>query len=260
MVELEGGIRRQTFAAAAGHRPRPLLPAALLRRRLDGGRHRARAARRGDALGGDAGRAGRAGASGSLITHFHPDHVGAAADLAELTGAPVFQGAGDYDQCVRTWGELRVAGADARLPARPRHARRRMSSRSQEEGRRVRAVRALRARPRAPRPRGRARRLGGAAPARPRRRPPRAPARRDPGRRRHPARIDHPERRPLSGLPARSARRLPRVAGAHRRARPADRAAGPRRADRGSRREGARADRAPRERLDRTATRSTAAA
>ena len=44
------------------------------------------------------------------ITHFHPDHVGAAADLAELTGAPVFQGVDDYDQCIRTWGELRVAG------------------------------------------------------------------------------------------------------------------------------------------------------
>ena len=44
------------------------------------------------------------------ITHFHPDHVGAAADLVELTGAPVFQGADDYDQCLRTWGELRVTG------------------------------------------------------------------------------------------------------------------------------------------------------
>ena len=38
-----------------------------------------------------------------FITHFHPDHVGAAADLAELTGAPVYQGALDYEQCERTW-------------------------------------------------------------------------------------------------------------------------------------------------------------
>ncbi len=42
-----------------------------------------------------------------VITHFHPDHVGAAADLAELTGAPVHQGKEDYAQCVRAWGELR---------------------------------------------------------------------------------------------------------------------------------------------------------
>jgi glyoxylase-like metal-dependent hydrolase (beta-lactamase superfamily II) len=49
-----------------------------------------------------------------VITHFHPDHVGAAADLAALTSAPVHQGADDYDQCVRTWGEVRN---DERMPA-----------------------------------------------------------------------------------------------------------------------------------------------
>ena len=38
-----------------------------------------------------------------FITHFHPDHVGAAEDLAALTGAPVYQGALDYEQCERTW-------------------------------------------------------------------------------------------------------------------------------------------------------------
>ena len=43
-----------------------------------------------------------------LITHFHPDHVGAAGVLAELTGAPVAQGREDYEQCVRAWGELRA--------------------------------------------------------------------------------------------------------------------------------------------------------
>jgi glyoxylase-like metal-dependent hydrolase (beta-lactamase superfamily II) len=48
-----------------------------------------------------------------VITHFHPDHVGAAADLAALTGARVYQSADDYDQCVRTWGELRN---DERMP------------------------------------------------------------------------------------------------------------------------------------------------
>lgn len=40
-----------------------------------------------------------------FITHFHPDHVGAAADVAELTGAPVLQGAADYEQCRRAWGD-----------------------------------------------------------------------------------------------------------------------------------------------------------
>jgi glyoxylase-like metal-dependent hydrolase (beta-lactamase superfamily II) len=42
-----------------------------------------------------------------VITHFHPDHVGAAAPLAELTGAPVLQGTEDYAQCVRAWGTER---------------------------------------------------------------------------------------------------------------------------------------------------------
>ena len=48
-----------------------------------------------------------------VITHFHPDHVGAAADLAGLTGAPVHQGREDYDQCVRTWGGV---GRPERMP------------------------------------------------------------------------------------------------------------------------------------------------
>jgi glyoxylase-like metal-dependent hydrolase (beta-lactamase superfamily II) len=40
-----------------------------------------------------------------FITHFHPDHVGAAAEVAALTGAPVLQGAVDYEQCRRAWGD-----------------------------------------------------------------------------------------------------------------------------------------------------------
>ncbi|MGH3119345.1 MAG: MBL fold metallo-hydrolase, partial [Gaiellales bacterium] len=39
-----------------------------------------------------------------FVTHFHPDHVGAAADDHELTGAPVYQGALDYAQCELVWG------------------------------------------------------------------------------------------------------------------------------------------------------------
>lgn len=39
-----------------------------------------------------------------FVTHFHPDHVGAAAALARLAGAPVLQGREDYRQCVNAWG------------------------------------------------------------------------------------------------------------------------------------------------------------
>ncbi|HEY7018939.1 MAG TPA: MBL fold metallo-hydrolase [Gaiellaceae bacterium] len=39
-----------------------------------------------------------------VITHFHPDHVGGARDVHELTGAPVFEGVEDYRQAERVWG------------------------------------------------------------------------------------------------------------------------------------------------------------
>jgi glyoxylase-like metal-dependent hydrolase (beta-lactamase superfamily II) len=39
-----------------------------------------------------------------FVTHFHPDHIGAAADLHELTGATVYEGALDYAQCELVWG------------------------------------------------------------------------------------------------------------------------------------------------------------
>ncbi len=38
-----------------------------------------------------------------FITHFHPDHVGAARDIVDLTGATVFQGTLDLEQCIRVW-------------------------------------------------------------------------------------------------------------------------------------------------------------
>ena len=106
MHELEGGVRRVTFALPLGidHVHCYLLP------RNDGswiavdtglGLPDAGERWRGflNGLGGPVERI--------LITHFHPDHVGAAADLAELTGAPVSQGREDYEQCVRAWGEPR---------------------------------------------------------------------------------------------------------------------------------------------------------
>jgi glyoxylase-like metal-dependent hydrolase (beta-lactamase superfamily II) len=42
-----------------------------------------------------------------VITHFHPDHVGDAANVAALTGAPVLQGRLDAEQCRRVWGAER---------------------------------------------------------------------------------------------------------------------------------------------------------
>jgi glyoxylase-like metal-dependent hydrolase (beta-lactamase superfamily II) len=52
-----------------------------------------------DELGGPVGRI--------VVSHFHPDHVGGAAIVAELTGAPVYQGSIDHAQCMRAWGRER---------------------------------------------------------------------------------------------------------------------------------------------------------
>ena len=107
MHDLDGGIRRATFALPLGidHVHCYLLPrgdgswiAVDTGLGLPDAGDRWRAVL--DDLGGPVARI--------LITHFHPDHVGAAADLAGLTGAPVAQGREDYEQCVRAWGELRV--------------------------------------------------------------------------------------------------------------------------------------------------------
>jgi glyoxylase-like metal-dependent hydrolase (beta-lactamase superfamily II) len=38
-----------------------------------------------------------------VITHFHPDHVGAAAIVAGIAAAPVHQGTLDYEYCRRAW-------------------------------------------------------------------------------------------------------------------------------------------------------------
>src|SRR3954453_16819077 len=40
-----------------------------------------------------------------VVTHMHPDHVGGAADVAAVSGAPVLQGRQDYEQCRQAWGQ-----------------------------------------------------------------------------------------------------------------------------------------------------------
>jgi glyoxylase-like metal-dependent hydrolase (beta-lactamase superfamily II) len=113
MVELEAGIRRVTFAMPLGidHVHCYLLPASgggwtIVDTGLglpDAGERWSRVLAGLDAP-----------VERILITHFHPDHVGAAADLAGLTGAPVHQGGQDYEQCVRTWGG---DGTESPMPA-----------------------------------------------------------------------------------------------------------------------------------------------
>jgi glyoxylase-like metal-dependent hydrolase (beta-lactamase superfamily II) len=110
MVELEGGIRRVTFAMPLGidHVHCYLLPASgggwtLVDTGLPDAEERwARVLASLDAP-----------VERIVITHFHPDHVGAAADVAGLSGARVHQGAQDYEQCVATWGEQRI---ESRMP------------------------------------------------------------------------------------------------------------------------------------------------
>ena len=97
MVELEDGIRRITLPLPTkpGHVHAYLLDGGTL---VDTGLGLPDAAERWkELLEGE--RVERV-----VVTHFHPDHVGAAADVAALTGAPVHQGELDYWQCVHVWG------------------------------------------------------------------------------------------------------------------------------------------------------------
>jgi glyoxylase-like metal-dependent hydrolase (beta-lactamase superfamily II) len=106
MQEMGSGVRRVTFALPLGidHVHCYLLPRADgAWIAVDAGLGLPDASERwSSALGGLAGPVARI-----VITHFHPDHVGAAAELAALTSAAVHQGVEDYDQCVRAWGDPR---------------------------------------------------------------------------------------------------------------------------------------------------------
>ena len=101
MDELQGGIRRVTLPLPTrpGHVHSYLLPGEDGWTVVDTGLGlpdaRERWAAELDRLPGPVRRI--------VVTHFHPDHVGAAADLAELTGAPVAQGRLDYAQCDLVW-------------------------------------------------------------------------------------------------------------------------------------------------------------
>lgn len=102
MEELPGGLRRVTLPLPMrpGHVHAYLLPVTDGWLLVDTGLGLPDAAERWAAeLAGLDGRVCRV-----LVTHFHPDHVGAAADVAALTGAPVLQGRLDYAQCALVWG------------------------------------------------------------------------------------------------------------------------------------------------------------
>ncbi|HWH06896.1 MAG TPA: MBL fold metallo-hydrolase [Gaiellaceae bacterium] len=102
LLELPGGIRRVTcpLPTRPGHVHAYLLPGADGWTLVDTGIGLPDAEERWAAalapLDGDVVRI--------LVTHFHPDHVGAAADVARVTAAPVHQGELDYAQCELVWG------------------------------------------------------------------------------------------------------------------------------------------------------------
>jgi glyoxylase-like metal-dependent hydrolase (beta-lactamase superfamily II) len=102
MDELEGGIRRVTLPLSTrpGHVHAYLLPGKAGWTLVDTGVGLPDAKEIWREELKDAG--GRV--ASVFVTHFHPDHVGAAADLHELTGAPVHQGTLDYAQCELVWG------------------------------------------------------------------------------------------------------------------------------------------------------------
>jgi glyoxylase-like metal-dependent hydrolase (beta-lactamase superfamily II) len=100
MDELPGGIRRVTFPLPLGidHVHCYLLPGSAGWTLVDSGLGLPEAAARWrPSLDG-------LEVARIVITHFHPDHAGGGEDAQALTGAPVHQGAEDYEQCVRVWG------------------------------------------------------------------------------------------------------------------------------------------------------------
>ena len=102
MVELEGGIRQVTLPLPTrpGHVHAYLLPGEDGWIVVDTGVGLPDAKERWRDELAEAG----GPVAAIFVTHFHPDHIGATADLHELTGAPVYQGTLDYAQCELVWG------------------------------------------------------------------------------------------------------------------------------------------------------------
>jgi glyoxylase-like metal-dependent hydrolase (beta-lactamase superfamily II) len=100
MDELPGGIRRLTFPLPLGidHVHCYLLPGSDGWTLVDTGLGLPEAAARWEAAleGMEVVRI--------VVTHFHPDHAGGGEDAQAVTGARVYQGADDYEQCLRVWG------------------------------------------------------------------------------------------------------------------------------------------------------------
>lgn len=100
MDELPGGIRRLTFPLPMGirHVHCYLLPGDDGWTLVDTGLGLPDAAGRWDPV------LQEVEVARIVVTHFHPDHAGGGEDAQAATGAPVYQGAHDYEQCVRVWG------------------------------------------------------------------------------------------------------------------------------------------------------------
>jgi glyoxylase-like metal-dependent hydrolase (beta-lactamase superfamily II) len=102
MDELPGGIRRLTFPLPLGirHVHCYLLPGPDGWTLVDTGLGLPDAAGRWGPVLGEL----DAPVVRILVTHFHPDHAGGGEDAQALTGARVYQGARDYEQCESVWG------------------------------------------------------------------------------------------------------------------------------------------------------------
>jgi glyoxylase-like metal-dependent hydrolase (beta-lactamase superfamily II) len=102
VTKLPGGIRRLTFPLPLGidHVHCYLLPGQHGWTLVDTGLGLPDAAARWEAVLREL----DAPIARIVITHFHPDHAGGGGDARAVTGAPVLQGARDYEHCERVWG------------------------------------------------------------------------------------------------------------------------------------------------------------
>ena len=102
MTGLPGGIRRLTFPLPLGidHVHCYLLPGSDGWTLVDTGLGLPDAAERWEPVLAEL----DAPVARIVVTHFHPDHAGGGEDAQSLTGARVYQGARDYEQCEGVWG------------------------------------------------------------------------------------------------------------------------------------------------------------